>query len=502
MDAPQLRAAAEHVDEVAVADVSTARESQGEQRAWVTLKNPETGCSTSDNLRPVPTLSIQGAKWTYTGPDGEPQWPKKYPYCGGSFQSPIDIQTEQLRFDPTLRAVEVQNYELSPGEQLTLGNNGHSVQLSLPSKMHISSLPHRYTATQLHFHWGSSGKPAGSEHLINSRQYAAEMHIVHYNSDKYANMSMAVDKSDGLAVLGVLIEIGEFNPEFEQFLKFINGIKYSGQKIQVPGFNVRGLLPPRLDEYYRYDGSLTTPPCYPSVLWTVFRNHVTISRKQFLSLATALYSSHPQDSAPVPLNGSRAAGPLAVSSPLTRRRVIQQLLVGDLADLADEGLYQLLPSGSEKPGQKKDLKTLEGWSAARALRKKSQSDRSVRKLKLAQEALCYGALEQKVFLQLKATHSENQLAQTLRDQVFPELNLRSYLECKSELALPTIRHILRARRTDEAVELDHSLTRALRNHKPAPAAGKHGDVSRTYVPKKPHSSSQAHPWLLPMERED
>lgn len=52
------------------------------------------------------------------------------------------------------------------------------------------------------------------------------------------------------------------------------------QKVQVPGFNVRALLPARLDEYYRYDGSLTTPPCYPSVLWTVFRNHVTISPKQ------------------------------------------------------------------------------------------------------------------------------------------------------------------------------------------------------------------------------
>lgn len=34
-----------------------------------------------------------------------------------------------------------------------------------------------------------------------------QMHIVHYNSDKYPNISVAVDKSDGLAVLGVLIEV-------------------------------------------------------------------------------------------------------------------------------------------------------------------------------------------------------------------------------------------------------------------------------------------------------
>lgn len=50
-----------------------------------------------------------------------------------------------------------------------------TVQISLPSKMHISSLPHRYTAVQLHFHWGSSSIQAGSEHTVNSKQYAAEV---------------------------------------------------------------------------------------------------------------------------------------------------------------------------------------------------------------------------------------------------------------------------------------------------------------------------------------
>uniref|UniRef100_A0A8C2YW87 Carbonic anhydrase n=1 Tax=Cyclopterus lumpus TaxID=8103 RepID=A0A8C2YW87_CYCLU len=227
-----------------------------------------------------------------------------YPYCGGAFQSPIDLKPGLLRFDPTLRPIEIQNYNLSPNEQLTLGNNGHSGEYksSVLSTNYIS-LPQRYTAAQLHLHWGSSSRLTGSEHTVNSKQYAAEMHVVHFNSDKYPTMSIAVDKSDGLAVLGVLIEVGDFNPAFEQFLRFINGIKYKG-KSKMPGFNIRQLLPARLDEYYRYDGSLTTPPCYPSVLWTVFRNHVTISRKQFLALATSLYSSDARDSAPVSLNGN------------------------------------------------------------------------------------------------------------------------------------------------------------------------------------------------------
>lgn len=62
------------------------------------------------------------------GPDGQQHWYKHFPYCGGAFQSPLDIESELLFFDPSLRPVEVQNYNLSPNEQLTLGNNGHSCE--------------------------------------------------------------------------------------------------------------------------------------------------------------------------------------------------------------------------------------------------------------------------------------------------------------------------------------------------------------------------------------
>lgn len=35
----------------------------------------------------------------------------------------------------------------------------------------------------------------------------SQLHIVHYNAEKYPSLSKAVDKSDGLAVLGVLFEV-------------------------------------------------------------------------------------------------------------------------------------------------------------------------------------------------------------------------------------------------------------------------------------------------------
>ncbi|KAM6960616.1 uncharacterized protein ca12 [Aplochiton taeniatus] len=494
-----------------------------------------------DGYRTLSTDKNTQGTTTKPGPEGEHHWSKHYPFCGGAFQSPIDIQTELLRFDPTLRPIELQNYNLSANQQLTLGNNGHSVQLSLPRGLHISSLAHRYTAAQLHFHWGTSNLAAGSEHTVNGKQFSAEMHVVHFNSDKYANVSMAADKSDGLAVLAVLIEVGEFNPHFNHFLKFINGVKYRDQRVQVPGFNIRGLLPARLDEYYRYDGSLTTPPCYPSVLWTVFRTPVPISSKQFLALATAVYSSHAQESSPVPLNGNYRKpqlpdnrvvlvsfkegrglhGTLTVTSPLLRKHIVQQLLVGDLADLADEGLQQLLAQLRQKPqpaprwsDEKDPGDSNQEWRGSNAAagghalvpaprKKGGQAGRQVGTTPLPEGALCYVCLEQEVSRQLGRTHSEDQLAKTLRDGLLTELNLRSYLDCKSDLAMRTIRWILRGRPTDEASELDLSLAKAslgLTKQQQGKA------LYPVHVPaashRKAHSKVQALPWLQPMEWED
>ncbi|KAL0601313.1 Carbonic anhydrase 12 [Plecturocebus cupreus] len=164
--------------------------------------------------------------------------------------------------------------------------------------MQIQGLPSRYSATQLHLHWGNPKDPHGSEHTIGGKHFAAELHIVHYNSDLYPDASSASNKSEGLAVLAVLIEMGSFNPSYDKIFSHLQHVKYKGQEAFIPGFNVEELLPERTAEYYRYQGSLTTPPCNPTVLWTVFRNPVQISQEQLLALETALYCTHMDDPSP------------------------------------------------------------------------------------------------------------------------------------------------------------------------------------------------------------
>ena len=45
------------------------------------------------------------------------------------------------------------------------------------------------------------------------------------------------------------------------------------------------LIPDDDDEFYRYDGSLTTPPCFESVIWTVMKETLPVSKAQVKILA-------------------------------------------------------------------------------------------------------------------------------------------------------------------------------------------------------------------------
>ena len=42
------------------------------------------------------------------------------------------------------------------------------------------------------------------------------------------------------------------------------------------------MMPSDLTDYYRYEGSLTTPPCKEAVIWTVFKEPIEISAEQVI----------------------------------------------------------------------------------------------------------------------------------------------------------------------------------------------------------------------------
>jgi len=48
-------------------------------------------------------------------------------------------------------------------------------------------------------------------------------------------------------------------------------------------FALNELLPSDKEKYFRYNGSLTTAACYQTVIWTVFKEPVTISAYQVIT---------------------------------------------------------------------------------------------------------------------------------------------------------------------------------------------------------------------------
>ncbi|KAM6301581.1 LOW QUALITY PROTEIN: carbonic anhydrase 9 [Podargus strigoides] len=223
--------------------------------------------------------------WSY---EDREHWGVDYLNCAGTMQSPINIDTAKTIFSPQLRPIQLSGYSLPANEKLKMSNNGHTVVLELPESLAITGgYAQQYRAVQLHLHWGSTLGP-GSEHTVNGHRFPAEIHVVHYNT-KYNSFKEAMVHPDGLAVLGAFLEVGpRENPYYQEILEHLYEIQRTGEEVLVSGFNIAGLLPANLKLYFHYNGSLTTPPCYQTVKWTIFNQTLQLSHDQMSMLLMSL----------------------------------------------------------------------------------------------------------------------------------------------------------------------------------------------------------------------
>lgn len=223
-----------------------------------------------------------GDPWSYESPYGPANWTG---VCKtGNRQSPIDIKSSEAVYDNSLGEFDLKNYDTKLTLDFTVANNGHGMAVSLGGGDYVVSgggLVGSYKTVQFHLHWGPD-ETAGSEHEVNGMAYPAEMHFVSMNK-KYSTLKEALAPADGLAVLGVFMEVGgDDNPAWS-FLDYATNVTAFNTSVVVPAskfavFN--NLLPASKTDYYRYDGSLTTPTCNEVVTWTVFKNTVKISQRQ------------------------------------------------------------------------------------------------------------------------------------------------------------------------------------------------------------------------------
>ena len=142
------------------------------------------------------------------------------------------------------------------------------MQVNFDGKQSIEIEGKIFNLLQLHFH-------APSKNLIAGHSFPLEMHLVHS------------DKNGNLAVVGVMLKEGKTNLELA---KIWSKMPKSGEVDLGSKIDLTNLLP-KEQAYYRFNGSLTTPPCTEGVTWFVMKNPITISSQQ-LAQFKSLYEGN------------------------------------------------------------------------------------------------------------------------------------------------------------------------------------------------------------------
>lgn len=198
------------------------------------------------------------AEWGYDGSIGPDYWADldpSYATCGdGLEQSPIDVPGDVA---PAVLPALVVDYHETP---LVIFNNGHTVEVQYEEGSTLSVEQSTWEVEQFHFH-------AHSEHTVAGVAAPLEMHIVHE------------DDEGGLAVVGVLIVEGADNPALQTVFDYLPAEQGDPEEIEGVDVNVADLLPQDLAAW-RYDGSLTTPPCSEGVRWHVLATPIEASAGQ------------------------------------------------------------------------------------------------------------------------------------------------------------------------------------------------------------------------------
>ncbi|MEQ9888017.1 carbonic anhydrase [Pectobacterium zantedeschiae] len=215
--------------------------------------------------------------WGYEGNDDPAHWGKLSPdfsLCEtGKNQSPVNIrQALNTQHEPLQLAFQ-------SGTQQII-NNGHTVQVNVSAGNTLLLDNETFTLQQFHFH-------APSENEIDGKQFPLEGHFVYKNAD------------GALTVIAVMFQEGAVNPQLVIAWQQIPTRVDHAEDVRTP-VAIQSLLPTSLN-YYRFSGSLTTPPCSEGIRWLVLENPVTASAEQISQFSSVM---HHANNRPIqPLNG-------------------------------------------------------------------------------------------------------------------------------------------------------------------------------------------------------
>jgi carbonic anhydrase len=228
--------------------------------------------------------------WDYGAERGPATWATiapEFATCGsGKSQSPIDIaKATSGKLDDVATSYSPTELKVVHHEHVADGiNNGHTIQVNYTGADSLTVAGQRFALLQYHFH-------APSENTMEGKHFPMEIHLVHRSA------------SGQLAVLAAFIEEGAENAAYAPVwsnLPTKKGMEFHLEHLKV---DVDVLLPAGRASY-RFDGSLTTPPCSEGVKWVVLAQPVQLSAAQIAAFKAVVDNNNRPTQ---PLNGRAIA---------------------------------------------------------------------------------------------------------------------------------------------------------------------------------------------------
>lgn len=219
------------------------------------------------------TAVFADADWNYDQPEQWSTLNQKYSACNGLNQSPINIER-------TVKA-ELEPLKFSYNTMIhTIENKGHTVQVDFAQGGELQLDDENFVLKQFHLH-------SPSENLIKGKSYPLEIHFVHANTQ------------GELAVVAMMFEQGTENPMLKRMWNRLPKKQSEKVVLKTPQ-PVNEMLPKNLD-YYRFSGSLTTPPCSEGVRWLILKEIQQASATQISEFSKLM--GHPNNRPVQSLNG-------------------------------------------------------------------------------------------------------------------------------------------------------------------------------------------------------
>ncbi len=249
--------------------------------ALLLLLGAQQGCGPEGEDHAEAEGEMAEVHWGYEGDTGADRWgalDPSFAVCDtGVEQSPVDL-TGAAPADADAGGLDIR-WQATEAEVV---DNGHTIQVNVAEGSSIVLEGRTFSLVQFHFH-------LPSEHTAEGAASPMEVHFVH-----------AAEEGD-LAVIGVFMEAGDADATIQSLWEAIPGSDASPAAV---GALDPGTLLPEGRGYFRYQGSLTTPPCSEVVSWVVMTASISVSQAQVDAFA-ALY---PMNARPVqPLNGREIA---------------------------------------------------------------------------------------------------------------------------------------------------------------------------------------------------